>query len=367
MTRSSLAVDNCFASKRWISPAEWMRLLSGMGIRYAEAGADVEFDQLYNDPAYLKDWISRVKQAEKKTGVKVCNLYSGHGTYTTCGLAHPDQRNAERMLEKWIFPMLETAAELQCGLGFFCHAFPQNILNDKDLYHTAKGSLFDQLVRIAEKAAALGVPEVCIEQMYSPHQIPWTISGAAELLAEVKKRSGRNFYLTLDTGHQSAQRKFARPSLEELEKAAAFYRKNHFFDSVWLGPEEAYRMLRTGASVSGIDAFLNDYPWLFSEPRDADPYAWLTELGAYASIVHLQQTDGTRSAHAPFDEAHNRNGLIRGDRLLNALRNAKTLPGMPSPCDRHFLTLEIFAGTADLPHDILRNVETSVNYWKSFL
>ena len=32
-----LAIDNCFASKRWTSPSEWMSLIKDSGINYIEA------------------------------------------------------------------------------------------------------------------------------------------------------------------------------------------------------------------------------------------------------------------------------------------------------------------------------------------
>ena len=86
--RICLAVDNCFASKRWTMPSRWMRLAQKIGINYVEASADNECDPLYMDQKYLDDWSEEVKQMEKETGVKVINLYSGHGTYSTLGLAH---------------------------------------------------------------------------------------------------------------------------------------------------------------------------------------------------------------------------------------------------------------------------------------
>lgn len=48
-----LAVDNCFASKRWTKPAEWMELLGRMGIACVEASADNECDPLYMDKEYI--------------------------------------------------------------------------------------------------------------------------------------------------------------------------------------------------------------------------------------------------------------------------------------------------------------------------
>ena len=87
--RVYLAIDNCFASKRWTRPMDWTSMIKEFGINHVEASADNECDPLYTDPAYLQDWLEDVESVCEKTGVKVANLYSGHGTYTLLGLASP--------------------------------------------------------------------------------------------------------------------------------------------------------------------------------------------------------------------------------------------------------------------------------------
>ena len=75
-----LAIDNCFATKRWCEPGEWMRVIKDLGIRYVEASADNEIDPLYSCPAFINDWVKQVRRESEKSGVRVVNLYSGHGT-----------------------------------------------------------------------------------------------------------------------------------------------------------------------------------------------------------------------------------------------------------------------------------------------
>ncbi|MDD3153752.1 MAG: TIM barrel protein, partial [Victivallaceae bacterium] len=316
----NLAVDNCFASKRWIAPEQWMELLSAMGIHYAQSSADVECDMLYMDADYLADWESLVRRASAKTGVKIANFYSGHGTYTTLGLTHPDSRNAEKMLRQWIFPMLEQASRFDhCGMGFFCHAFPQEALDDVRAYEFFQEGLLDRLARIAAHANACNKVQTGLEQMYTPHQPPWTIASAKTLIQTVKERSQCDFYLTIDTGHQCAQRKYKRPSLPQLEEAIAYLRKNGRLPEIWLGPHRACEMLKRGANAGEVAAFLEGFPHLFAEDADGDTNQWLRTLGPWSPIIHLQQTDSTHSGHAPFDEMHNRNGVIHGPDVLRAL------------------------------------------------
>src|SRR5208283_4669039 len=124
--RIHLAIDNCFASKRWTEPREWLDLCGSMGLKYVEASADTEADPLYMGSEYMEDWTAEVARCEQDSGVKVVNLYSGHGTYTTLGLAHHDRRVRDRIRDLWLRPMLAAAEKLHAGLGFFCHAFPDH-------------------------------------------------------------------------------------------------------------------------------------------------------------------------------------------------------------------------------------------------
>ena len=57
-----LAIDNAFASKRWTTPKDWIRIARDSGVCYIEASADNECDPLYTNPLYIKDWIKDVKR-----------------------------------------------------------------------------------------------------------------------------------------------------------------------------------------------------------------------------------------------------------------------------------------------------------------
>ena len=101
--RIYLALDNCLFYKRYTTPDAWSEVTKEMGVDYIEASADTELDPLYMGEAYLADWVGAVKDAEVRYGVKVCNLYSGHGSYTTLGIAHPDARVRNNMVRNFIF------------------------------------------------------------------------------------------------------------------------------------------------------------------------------------------------------------------------------------------------------------------------
>ena len=121
--------------------------------------------------------------------------------------------------------------------------------------------------------------------------------------------------------------------------------------------------------LDAVAAANERYPYLFSTESDSDTYSWLSELGCFSPIVHLQQTDGKSSAHQPFDEKCNAAGIIKGEKLLPAIAEAyrKIFADMPEKCPEICLTLEVFAGTAELPVDILNKVKDSAAYWRQFI
>ena len=258
--RIHLAVDNCFASKRWTEPHEWISEIIKTGLRCIETSADTEMDPFYHGADYISGWIAAVRRAQEAAGARVVNLYSGHGTYSTLGLTHTDAGVRERILSQWLKPMVDTAHALEAGLGFFCHAFPQSVLADPERYEQEFLALAGNLAR---------------------------------------------------------------------------------------------------------------YAHLYAEPADSDPYQWLRALAGWSPIVHLQQTDGRTSAHQPFNEKTNRSGIIEAPKLHSAIdthyRNATPDTAMPPRVSDIYLTIEVFAATAETPEQVRTKLRESVDYWRRYV
>lgn len=369
-----LAIDNCFASKRWTDPEEWMNVIKSLGLNYVEASADNECDPLYLGSEYMKRWSEKVLESSQKTGVIVKNLYSGHGTYATLGLAHTDPDIRKRFLEKWLYPMCDTAVATGAGLGFYCHAFADSVLQDPDFYELYKKTLYNDLGSLAKYAASNGCKYVSCEQMYSPHQIPWTVNGTYEFLKETKKASGENhMYVTVDCGHQSGQRKFLRPTRSQIKNFLSDYKKDIRTTKLWFGSEAAYKLAENSSKecdVDLIEAEMDKHPYMFADNIDGDTYEWLRKFACFSPIIHLQQTNGVKSSHLPFTPEHNESGIIKGDKVIDAIKQSFSQPKddtLPNEVNEIVLTLEIFSGTADINKDILYKIEQSVKYWREFI
>lgn len=374
-----LAIDNCFASKRYTEPDEWMSLIRDLGVFNIEASADTECDPLYMGRSYLHRWVEKVQHASAKYGVSVCNLYSGHGTYATLGLAHTDPMIRDRILNEWMKPMIETAANINAGLGFFCHAFSNHVLQDPNLYQLFENDLIYNLAEIASFSGKVGCKSVGLEQMYSPHQIPWTIKGAKDLISKVSEISEKPLYITIDTGHQSGQGQYLKPTEDNLLRAMEQYRMNSLISNhLWLGTDSAFELFESckGMNKQQIPGLvkrifneIDTHPFLFAESEDSSPYFWLEELACYSPIIHLQQTDGKSSAHKPFTSSNNENGIIDGRKVLEAIKTSyeNNLNLSIPKVDRIYLTIEVFSPTASINYYTLKDLHETINYWRQFI
>lgn len=362
-----LAIDNVSASKRWTLPNEWFRLIKNAGVSYIEVSADNECDPLYSTLSYLIDWIKEVKHCCEKNGMFIANLFSGHGTYATTGLSHNDKRIRHHILENWIKPYIRMAGELNAGVGFFCHAFPSSILQSKDKYMDEVRKLEEVIRQVRDYALLMCEKPISVEQMYSPHQYPWTIKSAKDFI------SNTGVYITLDTGHQVGQKMYLRPSRDEIERACFIQERE-----IWVGTINSQRLLREarcgkiGAkeAVKYIEEDMDNNPQLFSDEKDGDLYHWVKELGCYSPIIHLQQTDGSVSNHWSFIDEYNKKGIVDPAKLLKSLYQSymqEKKAGMPEPCKKITLTLELFFSNSDYLFEICSQLTQSVKYWRKYV
>lgn len=361
-----LTMDNCVFYKRFCRPEEWAEKMKEMGVYYVEASADTELDPLYMGPEYLRDWKDQVQAACDKYGIHIGNLYSGHGTYTTLGMAHYDERVRRNMVENWFFPMVDMCSELDCGLGFYAHAFNQDVLQSKETYDAYVDLLYDQLAAVNSYAGEKGCKPLNVEKMYTPHQFPWRMTDIHDMVKEVSGRSGRGFYFTEDLGHHHI--KFVRPTREDAERFVQEGRTK----GLWLGTDKAFDLWDEGglANWQQIEAEMDANPQVFSPREDGDCYEMLRRYGCYAPIIHLQQTNGLFSEHRPFTPEENAKGRINGADVLRALKESYDAPeeaGMPPRVENIYLTLELFSGTTSIMHDVLADCAESVRYWRQFI
>ena len=371
-----LCIDNCFASKRWTRPYDWMSLIKDIGLMHVEASADTECDPMYMGAEYLHRWILDVHSSSEKTGVKVSKLFSGHGTYATLGLTHTDAAARMRFRDNWIKPHMDTAKNLGAGIGFFAHGIDESILQCTDAYSSTMETLYDDLADIALYGQQSGLSDTGVEQMYSPHQPPWTINGTSELLKRVYAKNHAPIYITLDLGHMNGQQYFQRPSSDKLSEWIRLGKKNEHVSRIWMGSRKARTFFEKAVSgeipeAQAIDAIVKDmaaHPYLFAERDDCSVYKWISLFACYSPIMHLQQSDGLSSTHWPFSDEKNKKGIIDGKKVVDAIAESYRKNSVIIPqTDSIYLTLEPFISTGGNVYDAVFEIEQSVKYWRQFI
>ena len=376
--RIYLGIDNCFASKRWIRPGEWMKLIRSLGLKYVEVSADTECDPLYMGQSFTQDWIEEVRRESRNYGIVIKNVYSGHGTYATSGLTHYDRRVICRFRDEWMKRQIDTGNALNAGFGFFAHGFEELLLQDAELYAGKLDEMYDTLAELAAYAAQTGMRYIGLEQMYSPHQPPWRIRDAEQLLREVYARSGSPFYITIDLGHMNGQQYFARPDAAHIQRAILAAQNGCPERNLWLGSaaarsiycEAVHGKIAVDAAVTGILEDAGHNPQLFAEPKDWCIEQWIRELGCYSPIMHLQQSDGKSSPHWMFSSRYHACGVVKPERVLKALKDSfhrEEDSAMPPVCEEIVLTFEPFISTAGNVYDLIDDIRESVAYWRKWI
>jgi len=369
--RIYLVIDNCFAIKRWVRPEDWMELCAEIGFKYVQASTDNEIDPLFSTPEYMDDWFTQVERSSKKTGVELVNFYTGYQTYRTAGLAHPDRRIVEHLKKNWIYNLVERINRFGAdGLGFSYFAIPDRVMQDPKLHKATIETLYEDLCDIANFAYEQNEVKVSVEQMYVPYQPPFTIQDSKQYLQRVYEKDSKPIYITLDTGHMVGQHKFLRPSAKEIEQSFT-----QAEPSIWLGGDRVYEIWReyksSGKVAEGTELILaemDQFPYMFAEQEDMDPYIWTEKLAKYSPIVHMQQTDGTKSAHAPFTPEWNKIGIITGEKLMCSIMKSYEDPEeLQPPVQDIYLSFEIFASNTDKKPDIIRNLKQTLEYWRQFV
>ena len=378
--RVSLALDNCFAKKRWCAPEEWIPLVRELGVRCVEASADNEIDPFFSLPEFVADWRAQVTALGARHGVRVAVCYSGHGTYSTLGLGHYDPRIRAHMRDDWFRPMITLAASLDAWLGFFAHAFDERTLRDPACYAAAYSALVDDIAALARYAGESGLRGFGVEQMYSPNQPPWTLDGAADFLRRCNAGGGAPVYITVDTGHQCGQRLFQVPQPAALAAYHAAVRAGRP-SALYLGCREHEAAFRRDVAdgmgpaelEAAVASFAENHRHLLARPEDGDLYAWVERLRHRCSpVIHLQQHDGRAAKRPPPRSpppATRAGSSIRRACCCAVARSfaGPGFDGAPPPPGEVVLVLEPFLPTACRPAEWLAEIAESVAYWRRFV
>jgi len=315
-----LGVNGAFITRRWEQPENWMRLTREIGFRNHSFCGDVIDPFFSGDREFQLQTAAEVKAAAEKHGVRITDVYTGVATHRFHGLSHSHPSPRKRMRE-WI----EQAMDLALAMGTDClgghwDAFSVEAMSDEARCEEAWARLVGTFRELAVVAREKGMHALYQEQMYIPSEVPWTLAQAERFLVEANQgnEAGVPLYVTLDVGHQAGM---------------------HY-------------------GLSG---------------PDLDYLEWIRRFGAFAEVIHLQQTTPDGSHHWPFTEEYNQRGHIDVQRVLDALveshEGAEKSPisEAVAPADRCWLVAEIIPGSTKNETKLLEELRLSSEYLHRFV
>lgn len=376
-----LVLDNCFALKRWVKPEHWMKVSKEIGFKYLQASTDNEIDPLFSEGKYFDKWFEDVLHYEKEYNVKVINFYTGYQTYRTVGFAHHDEGQVKFLLDHWVKPLVEKTNYIGAkGVGFSFFAMSEEVLQNSKLYSEISERLYKYLSELSGYGIKNQGVQISVEQMYAPHQPPFTIEGNIEFIRECYAVEKNPVYTTIDVGHMVGQKKFIRPTDSELVEN--LNKSKGIADTyMWLGADTAYELWKkavddfsegkdTREIIKAINKDMDEHSYMFAKEIDTDPYAWLEELACYSPIIHMQQTDGIVANHGAFTPEANKKGIIQGKKLLKAIAKSyekEYESDMPEKVEDIYLSFEIFASNTERKENIITKLKQTFEFWRQYV
>jgi len=259
-----LGINNIYAAKRWPEPDEWGRQVTERwGLKYVQFCFDLLDPR--SSPEARKAMSAKVREASAKYGFEIQSAFIGVGAYAYNLLLHPFPELRKDALE-WCRLAAITAAELGAqGIGGPIGAASMRDYRDPGKRVFLQDMLVEGMQSLACYAADQGLKFVCWEPTPIGREMLIRLDEAKALYERLNENTPIPIHFLLDVGHQCSY------------EAAG---------------------------------------------KDRDTYLWLRKLGKISPLIHLQQMDGVWDRHWSFTKAHNAEGVVQMDKVVEALEES---------------------------------------------
>ena len=292
-----LGINLGFATNKYYEPEQWTRVIAeDLGLSYVQFVADLLNPFL---PArYVDEQTELIARYAKEYGIKIESLFTSTFTRTTHLMSN--DKKLRKIWYDWFCRFLKIGAAWgakNAGSHFGILSFGAYDDLSKREYLIEEG--VQNWQKLSFVAQDLGYECLIFEPMSVDREMGNTIVKTRELLDRVNANCGVPMRVCLDVGHAP-------------------------------------------------------------HPSERDPYPWIEQLGAVSPVIHLQQTVLHKSNHAPFTAEYNRDGIISGERVMEAVKK--------SGCTDSLFAFEIsHREHFDSEHKIIPELKESVRYWRDFI
>ena len=302
MKKINLGINTCFTATRWPLPDEKFRLIReefGLDIvQYSLDGFDGKLS-----PQYKKRLCESIREAATRYGISIHSTLTGASHHHDSLLFHPDSEWRENSLN-WFKEAISFSSAIGAkGTGGFYGALSM-AETGSGMRQTRISDFINCLAVLSKAAKKRGLEFIMLEPMSVRREPPSTVEETLFVLREANRKTVVPVRLCLDVGHHLA--------------------------------------------VSA------------DSEEEKDPCHWISVLAGFSSVIHVHQTDTLSSRHWPFTECYNRRGIIRAEKVIEAIES--------SGVEEAMLMIEIFRPPFEPMDDqILEEIKISVDYWKNAL
>ncbi len=302
MAKFILGINNCWAVKRFVEPREWIEITATkLELKYVQ----FSFDLL--DPRVKREVrdqiIAETLDVAREYGIVIHSAFTGLAAYSFNLLMHPNPGMRADALD-WYEKAIDMASLMNVeAVGGHVAALSWKDYKNEERKKYLINSLIESLQYLSYVAKYKNLKMLLWEPMPVAREPPATIEEAKTLLKLVNEKAAIPIKLCIDLGHACN-------------------------------------------------------PWA-TKKEDLDPYQWLRELGKDSPCLHIQQTDGKADRHWPFTEEYNKIGIIKPDKVLEALEE--------SGSKENYLFLEIIHPFEYREDKVIEELVESVKYWKEYI
>lgn len=292
-----LGINLGFAVNKFCEPEEWTKIVAQkLGLLNVQFVADLLNPFLPGD--YIAKHVRRISQCIQEYGITIESLFTS--TFTRVNHLMSNDAEQRKIWYDWFLRFLEMGSAWGAkSLGSHFGILTFAAYDDVSSREYLVEDAVKSWQNLSFAARELGYEYLLFEPMSVAREMANTVAETKELLDRVNDHCGVPMRVCLDVGHAA-------------------------------------------------------------HPSERDPYPWIEQLGAVSPVIHLQQTVLHRSNHAPFTEEHNRDGLITGERVMEAVKK--------SGCKTALFALEIsHREHYDYERRIIPDLEESVRYWKKYI
>lgn len=295
--KTKLGINCGFAINRYIEPEVWGKIVGeDLGLHSVQIVADL-INPFWPEE-YINQLISRILEAGKRYDFHVDSIFTSAFTRVN-HLMNPDEE-ARKFWTDWFKKLLLIGSRLGAVTG----GSHFGILTFDTIEHEDKKKrVIDAGIKAWQElsfyAKEIGYESLIFEPMSVPREFANTVADTKQCLAAVNANCGVPLKVCLDVGHAP-------------------------------------------------------------HPSERDPYPWLKQLGKEAPIVHLQQTLLGKSMHWPFTEEHNKEGIVKAEKVLQCLEE--------SGCEETILMFELSHREHwDTDNLVIPDHKASVKYWRQYV